>query len=710
MVGGRWEWSVLDLMERGDCGTRRADGGISVGAEEGGVRLLYGPPWRLSQGAHRLSIHCRTGPPKIGAAVVLGVEIIADNRVQAAWRDFTAQELAAGSGEVDFVVSPKLSRDAGGAFFEFRLYHFGNADLIVSDIVLRRLTAGLGRNSTRRWRLTGRIDPRRASPPDADGFVAVPRRAPAGQFLRQLGPVVGLPSARYQLRFRCRADSVRSARCPVLSVEIVNGDVSHQAYFYPAELAAGQGSVDFAVPSEFGLEGGTPAPIEVRFIHLRNAALAIGAIELVPIDEEGVRPPAEAGSRYPPAPHSDPGALPMRRQDLAADPLHVSLMPGRVTVEVSAQGGGPEAGAASALSLELRPGDGERRPWHRLMFGRRAAQTAAGRSARWDFAARDLRAGAAAVEFDVPGAWSERDGGEASVEVRIVDRSRSDLALTKINLKKIRQNSQKDLIIVGNCHAAMIREGFQGIPALRRYFRARYYEMKLPEHFHEEARRDLQNCDLVVVQDIGDWEDCPMRGWVSGRAETIMFPCIRLASLWPFDHCNGPTDIHAFERSAPNFTFPYLDGLLARLRTEIPDPERRFQAYRSLNFGGIVNYVRAHQFETRRMLALDKKYDCEIGQFILDRFQSEQLFYTTNRPNRRIFELLMANIMRSLGITGDIPPLAVLDQFRVLQVPVHPTVADALGVLWATPQRRYCFRQVELTWEEYVRRYIDLYG
>jgi hypothetical protein len=310
----------------------------------------------------------------------------------------------------------------------------------------------------------------------------------------------------------------------------------------------------------------------------------------------------------------------------------------------------------------------------------------------------------------VPGEWSGSAGGEAAVEVRIVNHGEPDLALARLNLKKTHQNPQKDLIIVGNCHAALVYEAFRAVPALRRYFRARYHNVNLQEHFYEQARRDVENCDLLVVQDIRDWEDSALRQWVPDRADTIMFPCVRFASLWPFDSCNGPTDQHAIEQEAPNFTFTYLDGLLARLRLEIPDRERRFDAYRSLDLDGIINYVRAHEFETRRMLALDKKYDCEIGRFTLDRFQSEQLFYTTNHPNRRIFELLIANIMRSLGIKGDIPHIEALDQLHTLQVPVHPKVAEALGVSWATPARRYRFRQEELNWEQYVRRYIDLYG
>src|SRR5205807_8048194 len=87
---------------------------------------------------------------------------------------------------------------------------------------------------------------------------------------------------------------------------------------------------------------------------------------------------------------------------------------------------------------------------------------------------------------------------------------------SKFPIKQIRRDAQKDLIIVGNCHAAIIYEGFRAVPALARYFRARYYDVNLRTHLSEAARRDLQNCDLLVVQDIADWEDSPLCGWASG--------------------------------------------------------------------------------------------------------------------------------------------------------------------------------------------------
>ncbi len=569
-------------MERGDNAARRPGGVVRVARDAAGGCFLYGPFWRLREGGYCLSIHCRAGEPRVRTAVVFGAEIIAEMRLQIAWRDFDAAELAAGVAEIDFTVPPELSHDAGdSAIFEFRVFHSGNADLNIEAIVLRHLGVSAVPVPARRWRLSGRPDPRRALPADDNGFVALQRWARAGQFLLGVRPMGGLPAARYRLRFRCRDGPPRNPQQPVLGIEIFNSYLAYEAHFTADELNGGTPTIDFAVPPELGLEGGAAAPVALKFIYLRNGPLAVAGIELELLDDED----------------RSPGT---------------------------------------------RPGGGE-------------------------------------------------PGG-------------------KFPKREIHRDALKDLIIVGNCHAAIVYEGFRAVPALARYFRARYYNVNLQRHLFDAARRDLERCELLVVQDLGDWEDCPLRGWASDRIHTVMFPCVWFASPWPFDGFNGPTDREAIAREHPNFTFTYFDGLLARLRREIPDRQQRFQAYRSLDCPGVPNYRRLHQFEIRRMLALDAKHSCTIGERILGRFQSRQVFYTINHPDREIFEMILANIMRSLGVKGAIPHLEALDQLQTLQIPVHPLVAEALEMRWATEERKYRFRQEELTWEEYVRRYIDHYG
>jgi hypothetical protein len=88
------------------------------------------------------------------------------------------------------------------------------------------------------------------------------------------------------------------------------------------------------------------------------------------------------------------------------------------------------------------------------------------------------------------------------------------------------------------------------------------------------------------------------------------------------------------------------------------------------------------------------------------------VFHTTVRPNWQGFNLLIRTILKAMGIKDPVDPLtqgadALL---RIPQVPVHPKVAQDLGVKWADERTRYLVFGQEMTWEDYIRRYIDHYG
>jgi hypothetical protein len=44
------------------------------------------------------------------------------------------------------------------------------------------------------------------------------------------------------------------------------------------------------------------------------------------------------------------------------------------------------------------------------------------------------------------------------------------------------------------------------------------------------------------------------------------------------------------------------------------------------------------------------------------------------------------------------------------QVPIHPKVARDLEVKWADERTRYLNRGRQVTWESYIRSYIEHYG
>jgi hypothetical protein len=396
--------------------------------------------------------------------------------------------------------------------------------------------------------------------------------------------------------------------------------------------------------------------------------------------------------------------------------------------------GPPRTAERAVLGIELF-GESRWRSRRWPMLLARRPETNGIELARREWTADEIGAGQVALDFAVPTDLSLEAGADAPFDIRVHHYANASVAIEAIDLLKlddgtpdaepgasagrsarpkpapVNRAARRKLVIIGNCQSETLRQGFARIEPLNRLFDVKYHFIQLPKNLHEFAARDLETCDILLFQDIRLWDEFPLRDHVRPGAEAARFPLVRFGSLWPFDGWNGPGDTEAYDREAPNLTFPYLDGLLGRLRKEIPDREPRFQAYRSLDLPGIVNYRRLHELEIRRLAGMDKKFDFAIGAFILENFRTRRLFHTTVRPNWEVFNLLLRSVAKSLGVTA---PISLNDGYDALlrnpQIPVHPKVARDLGVKWADESTRYLNRGIEVTWEAYVRSYIEHYG
>ncbi len=136
-AGAAPEWSVLGRLEKTSIGVRGGGGIARLRRREPPGCFLYGPYWQLPSGGYRLNFRCRSGKPRMSSQPVLGVEVIAMNRVQLAWLDLTAEELQHETGSLEFAVPPPLGLGAGDeARLEFRFFHMGNADLTIAAVDL----------------------------------------------------------------------------------------------------------------------------------------------------------------------------------------------------------------------------------------------------------------------------------------------------------------------------------------------------------------------------------------------------------------------------------------------------------------------------------------------------------------------------------------------------------------------------------------------
>jgi hypothetical protein len=717
-AGARSERPLLDQLERSAAAQRTAAGSVTVRRGARPACVLYGPYWRLPAGRYRLTLRARASRPRLPAEPVLGIEVLVFGRLQMAWRDLTAAELAEGAGAIEFEVPPELSLESGEeARFEFRCFHLGNADLTIVALDLDRLDDEWPEpQMLRRWRLAGRLKTR----PIAyrrGGEIRVPRGAPAGWFAGEGQPVLQLPEGRYHLRFRCRTGRPRLPASPVLGVEVLAcwrwshtgrrrrallsaagaGESRGWRDFTAAELAEGGGAVDFAVPHRLSLEGGEDALFAFRFWHLGNAALALSDVELR-CDGDAPEPRLwRLLGRLSGRRRGGEILLPRRAgRSLSVRRPPLRLGPGRYRLCL---GGAAEPSGKPIVAVEIAVCRGLRSD-RRLLRELTAEQLTA--SPRLDFTVPEGPAGDSEVELRL----IALGGGEARIDTLEL----REQALLPRPATGSRPAGRRRIVIVGNCQAESVHLALSRAPELNRRFLAKYHFVRLPAHLHEAARRDLEDCGALLIQEIHDWEDYPLREAIRDGTEIIRFPLLRLVSLWPFDHYNGPRDREAYEREWPNLTFEYQDGLLGRLRREIPDPEARFAAYRSLAVDDLIDLERLHRFEARRLLAMDAQFGCAIGRYILENFRKRQLFYTTNHPNGHVLAMLVDHLLAQLGAGERCPPLSGLDEMRRSQIPVHPMVAQRLGVEWANERTRYFYGGERITWETYIRRYIAHYG
>jgi Polysaccharide biosynthesis enzyme WcbI len=596
-----------------------------------------------------------------------------------------------------------------------------------------------------RWQLLGHLESAAIGRRAPDGTIAVRRGEPSGCVL--YGPYLHLPEGRYRLSFRCRCEAPRLTAQPVLGVEIIVLSRFQQAWrdFAAAELAAGTATLDFAVSAEHSLEGENEGRFEFRFFHLGNAGFAITEVNLE-------RLPAEPEANLQPClwrllgrlqkswlgRRRGDGSVTVRRSAPAGVVLYggwpyLRLPRGNFRVLVHADAGPPRRPGRPVLGVEIF-GDSRWRSGNALALLTHRPEANGVLQASRDITAEELAAASPAepiaLDFAVPTELALEAGADAPFDIRLVHRGNAGLAIHSVDLVKLgaapapsgalaaprlRPSGRRKIVIIGNCQSETLRQGFVRTEALNKLFDVKYHFVQLPRNLHEFAARDLESCDILLIQDIRLWDAFPLRDCVRPGAETLRFPLVRFASLWPFDTWNGPGDKQAHDREAPNLTFPYLDGLLGRLRNEIPDREARFAAYRALELPeglpGIVNYRRLHELEIRRLAGIDKQYGIAIGSFILENFQNRRVFHTTVRPNWAVFALLMQFMAKLVGVRAPIALTESIDAaLRNPQVPIHPKVARDLGVNWAHDKTRYLNHGREITWETYVRRYIEHYG
>jgi Polysaccharide biosynthesis enzyme WcbI len=552
----------------------------------------------------------------------------------------------------------------------------------------------------------------------SDGSIVIRRKEPRGQFL--YGPFWRLAQGSYCLEVTCSLNHQSEINSAFMGIEIIAQNMNYVAVrdYCPNDAVNGRVSLFFHVPSHLSFDQDNDVMFSFRFLNYGGAAFTISSVTLRSLttcrESEMLK--------WQLFPRLCCGWLDRCKRSVGR-PLdyfgtgNVSL---RFRPSLKLPTGSYDL---SFRTLPNRPRFGlQTQTRVRVMIGRRLHAAGTYHSSGTSFRKHSL-------EFDVSDELAFDNGSTDEFELRI---GRSDLIdlesleLTRLspapNAKpksaghssllpspRIVGKAQVNMVIIGNCQAELLAAGFRKLGGSRQLI-AKYHFVRLQRNLRGIGRMDLEKADIILIQEIADFENYPLREEIPSKVESHRFPMLRFSTPWPFDSFNGLADRHAQTREAIEPLFPNLDGILGRLRLEIPDKEARFRAYLKLDIDRIGHLSKLPEFEQRRLEGMDQQYGFGLGSYILENFRRQQIFHSIGHPHGRLLTRLMLHLNQRVGLSRRFQFGISLNNLSHMQIPVHPLVARRLGIRWASEKTRYEFRGEKVTWEEYTRRYICHFG
>ena len=255
------------------------------------------------------------------------------------------------------------------------------------------------------------------------------------------------------------------------------------------------------------------------------------------------------------------------------------------------------------------------------------------------------------------------------------------------------QSTRPLAIIHANCQGEPLAAFLGRAPGLD-HMEVRLYTNYVREPVPDEA---LARCQFFLYQPLGPkWGPLASKTLLSklpSGTRTLAFPPMFLGAYWPFWGMDRPGN--------------YPDSLLDRLLDEGLPPAEAVRVYcRS----GVVP---AHDLEARwekslaRERAKEEQTPIRHVDVMLARYQAEMIFNLVNHPGHAMLCWLGRRVLEELGLDepdGGVER-AMPELYPEFRLPVHPMVAERMGLEFAGPGTRYPVYGRELTFEEYALEY-----
>lgn len=275
----------------------------------------------------------------------------------------------------------------------------------------------------------------------------------------------------------------------------------------------------------------------------------------------------------------------------------------------------------------------------------------------------------------------------------------------------------RTVIVYGTCQASVLAQMLASLDDLNddyRFVFAANHALPGEAQPRPVPDADLRNVALLLEQP--GREDEPallaLKARLPATCPVIRYATFWMSCLWPFE-CPEPRKV-----LDPGYLwgrYPHGDMIgLEIARTGLRGP-LAVAAYLDLSFRKMPDLQRRLERDLDRMHADDKRCDVRLGDYVEANFRREQLFWTYGhvaRPAMAEMASRVAAAMRPiLGGSAERAAACLAtakgpEVMEGLQLPIHPLVADTLGLGYGTPDQVYRWYGQDWNFFEYIERYI----
>jgi hypothetical protein len=275
------------------------------------------------------------------------------------------------------------------------------------------------------------------------------------------------------------------------------------------------------------------------------------------------------------------------------------------------------------------------------------------------------------------------------------------------------------VIVYGNCQAAPIASLLSAAdsPQTGRVYVASLNHGLPGQQPVVPGPEALARCTLYIEQ-VDERAQVPertiLREGIPRGTPRICFPPLIMNSFWPFETIAAPGS------QSPQYPwgrFPLGDLIGMQIARQNLTGDAAYDAYMKLSIERMPDLSKRLDWDMEFLEKRDRQSDVRIGDYIRMIYRGQHIFWTSGHLSMlpigllacRLYEMAMPVLGGDLatGLAQIDAGCDPMDGMGNVQNPIHPLIAERLGLAFGGPEMTYKWYDEHWTFRDYITRYIS---